>query len=154
MVRVTQVSEEQRERQEAAGFDKQESDYADTESEVSEDEYEEDDDLDSETLAERIVALRDVIPPQYRSQISSYASSFASTVRSGFSYGGKALWVVTTSSLLLVVPLSLSIVSEQQLMEMEKEMKMTQSTNEVLAPGAEGGFQQPAVPGSEEQKSA
>ncbi|KAA8912963.1 hypothetical protein TRICI_003304 [Trichomonascus ciferrii] len=154
MVRVTQVSEEQRERQEAAGFDKQESDYADTESEVSEDEYDDDDDVESETLAERIVALRDVIPPQYRSQITSYASSLASTVRTGFSYGGKALWVVTTSSLLLVVPLSLSIVSEQQLMEMEKEMKMTQSTNEVLAPGAEGGFQQPAAPGAEEQKSA
>lgn len=150
MVKVTQVSEE---KQNAGYYKKEnESDYADTESEVSDDEYDEEDDVEKETLAERIIALRDVVPPQYRTQVASCATSFVDSVRSGFSYGGKALWVVATSSLLLVVPLSLSIVSEQQLLEMEKEMKMTQSTNEVLAPGAEGGFQQ--QPGEQQQKSA
>lgn len=117
--------------------------YSDTESEVSEDEdYDDDDDLESETLLERISAFKDIVPPQYRTQLSKFAASTYSALSSGFSLGGKGLWILTTSSLLLGVPLSLSIISEQQLVEMEREMKMSQSTNEVLAPGAEQGFQQ------------
>lgn len=45
--------------------------------------------------------------------------------------GGKTLWVVSTSALLLGVPWALAWSEEQQMMEMEKEMKMQQSANEV-----------------------
>lgn len=45
--------------------------------------------------------------------------------------GGKTLWVVSTSALLLGVPWALAWSEEQQMMEMEREMKMQQSANEV-----------------------
>lgn len=122
----------------------------DVDEDDEDDEEEEDDDDDdyeedvlNETLTERIVALKAVVPPAYRNIISSVSSFVSSATSTTFSFTGKALWVITTSSLLLGVPLTLSVISEQQLIEMEKEMKLTQSTNELLAPGAESGFQQP-----------
>ncbi len=45
--------------------------------------------------------------------------------------GGKSLWVVSTSALLLGVPWALAWMEEASVMEMEKEMKMQQSANEV-----------------------
>ncbi|KAH0013523.1 hypothetical protein KCU78_g9162, partial [Aureobasidium melanogenum] len=47
-------------------------------------------------------------------------------------YGGKTLWVVSTSVLLLGVPWALAFAEEQQMAEMEREMKMQQSANELL----------------------
>ncbi|ANB13604.1 Tom22p [Sugiyamaella lignohabitans] len=144
MVKVTLVDEEVIEvpSTEEKIIEENDADFTDTDSEVSDDEYD-DDDIENETIMERIVALKDVIAPQYRNSIASTASSIYNGISSSFLFGGKALWVITTSSLLLGVPLSLSIISEQQLIEMEKEMKLSQSTNEVLAPGAEQGFQAP-----------
>jgi import receptor subunit TOM22 len=132
----------------AAGVDEKDADYTDTEDDGED--FEDDDDFDvaNETMSDRLVALKDVIPPQYRSQLVAGFNGARSLLSSTFSVGGKALWVITTSSLLLGVPLSLSIISEQQLIEMEKEMKLSQSANDVLAPGAEGGFQSPAQPGA------
>lgn len=149
MVKVTPIQED-----EAATFFKEEpktaapvdDEYSDVESSSSDEEAEDDlDDYDlaNETIAERIIALKDAIPPSYRYRIASVSSTVSSFVSSGASFAGKGLWILTTSSLLLGVPLALSIIGEQQLIEMEREMKMTQSTNELLAPGAESGFQQP-----------
>lgn len=148
MVRVSLVDETIQsadgQQQEKIEIIENDEDYSDTQSEVSDDDYEDDDyDLENETLLERLAAFKDIVPPQYRSQIAQVTSSAYSTISSSISFGGKALWILTTSSLLLGVPLSLSILSEQQLVEMEKEMKLTQSSNEVFAPGAEQGFQQP-----------
>lgn len=153
MVKITLVNEEQeatvdqREFEAAAAAAENDADYTDTEDEADEAEDDDDDyDIANETLGDRLIALKDVIPPQYRSQLSSGFEGARSVVSSAFALGGKALWVITTSSLLLGVPLSLSILSEQQLVEMEKEMKMSQSANDVMAPGAEGGFQAPPAP--------
>ena len=146
MVKVTQISDEEQAFKDDVKPQENDNDFTDTESEVSDDELDDDMDFESETIVDRIIALKDIIPPQYRSQIIGSASSVYNTLSTGLGFGGKALWVIATSSLLLGVPLSLSIVSEQQLMEMEKEMKVTQSTNEVLAPGAESGFQAPPAP--------
>ena len=46
--------------------------------------------------------------------------------------GGKTLWVVSTSALLLGVPWALAFSEEQQVQEMEREMRMQQSANEVF----------------------
>jgi hypothetical protein len=45
--------------------------------------------------------------------------------------GGKTLWVVGTSVLLLGVPWALAYADEQQMIEMEKEYKMQQSAGDV-----------------------
>jgi import receptor subunit TOM22 len=100
-------------------------------SEISTDD--EDNVPDEETLAERLLALRDIIPPTTRSFISSQVETTAGWIKSGLLFGGKTLWVVSTSALLLGVPWALAFAEEQQMVEMEKEMKMRDMGGEVCA---------------------
>lgn len=84
-----------------------------------------------ESFADRIYALKDIVPPQQRRFLSSSLSTASSWLQTGFSFSGKTLWVVSTSALLLGVPWALAFAEEQQMQEMEREMKMQQSANEV-----------------------
>lgn len=93
-------------------------------SEVSDTEYE-------ETLADRIAALKDIVPPTYRKHLSNVTNTAYSWASSGLSFSGKTLWVVSTSALMLGVPWALAFSEEQQFQEMEREMRMQQSANEV-----------------------
>jgi len=90
-----------------------------------------------ETIADRLFALQDIIPPQQRRFITSTISSASGWFKTGLLTGGKALWVVGTSALLLGVPWALAYAEEQQMVEMEREMKMQQTANEVMTPGAQ-----------------
>ncbi|KAF2262964.1 mitochondrial import translocase, subunit Tom22 [Lojkania enalia] len=99
-----------------------------------------------ETLYERIAALQDIIPPSYRRSLSSKFNSASSWLKTGLSYGGKTLWVVSTSALLLGVPWALAYSEEQQLAEMEREMQQQQRANEFMTPGATPGMPQGAKP--------
>ncbi|KAK7529551.1 mitochondrial outer membrane translocase complex, subunit Tom22 [Phyllosticta citribraziliensis] len=96
---------------------------------------------DDETLAERIAALKDILPASQRRFLSKSYESVSSWLTTGLSFSGKALWVVSSSALLLGVPFGLAYMDEQQMLAMEQEMKMTQSANEVITPGAQ--IQQP-----------
>jgi import receptor subunit TOM22 len=49
----------------------------------------------------------------------------------GLSFSGKALYVLSTSALLLGVPWALAFAEEQQMVEMEKEMRMREMGGEV-----------------------
>jgi import receptor subunit TOM22 len=89
-----------------------------------------------ETLYERILALQDIIPASYRRSINSKFSTASSWVKSGLQMGSTTLWVVSTSALLLGVPWALAYAEEQQMQEMEREMKMQQNASEFLTPGA------------------
>jgi import receptor subunit TOM22 len=86
---------------------------------------------EKETLADRLFALRDIIPPTTRSYISSKVDATTSWVKSGLLFSGKTLWVVSTSALLLGVPWALAFAEEQQMVEMEKEMRMREMGGEV-----------------------
>jgi mitochondrial import receptor subunit TOM22 len=72
-----------------------------------------------------------MLPPGARTRIASTASAASSYARSGGLLLGRTLWVVSTSVLLLGVPWALAYAEEQQLVEMEREMKMQQSANDV-----------------------
>lgn len=106
----------------------------------SDSEIEDDFDIENETIYDRIVALRDIIPPNQRDLIVDTAQLTKSYITTAVSKGGSLLWGVTASILLLGVPLALAILAETQLQEMEKEMSLQQSAQEVLAPGSEGAF--------------
>ena len=99
-----------------------------TESEASDDE---EDYMPDESFADRLAALKDIVPPTYRKTLSNTFSTTSSWVSTTLNYGGKTLWVVSTSVLLLGVPWALAFAEEQQMAEMEREMKMQQSANEV-----------------------
>lgn len=94
-----------------------------------------------ETFADRIAALADIVPPTYRKKLSSAANTTYDWTTSGLSFSGKALWVISTSALLLGIPWALAFSEEQQMQEMERDMRMQQGANEVLTGGAQAGAQ-------------
>ncbi|CAH6719530.1 mitochondrial import receptor subunit Tom22p [[Candida] jaroonii] len=101
--------------------------YTDSESDSEiEDDFNED-----ETLYERIVALKDIIPPEQRTNLMKISSNVSSTLNWGLSKSGNILWTLTSSILLLGVPLSLAIISETQLQEMENNLNL-QDGKEIL----------------------
>lgn len=85
-----------------------------------------------ETLYERIAALQDIIPAPTRRALASKYNTATSWVKSGLALGGKTLWVVSTSALLLGVPWALAYSEEQMIVEQEKmEMANQRAQNEV-----------------------
>jgi len=89
-----------------------------------------------ETLYERLVALQDMIPASTRRAVSAKASTVTAWVKSGLRMGGKTLWVVGTSALLLGVPWALAYSEEQMIVEQERaELQAQRAQNEFMAPG-------------------
>ncbi|KAL7946882.1 mitochondrial outer membrane translocase complex, subunit Tom22 [Trichoderma barbatum] len=132
MVTLTEVEDEHFQHAHAAEME--DDDFTDTESEIS---NESDFDPSDETLAERLYALRDIIPPTTRGWVSSRVNAVTSAAWSVLSFGGKGAWVITTSALFLGVPFALSFAEDQQLTAMEQEYNMRQTGSELLTAGAD-----------------
>jgi len=115
--------------------------YTDTESEISTDSVLE---VETESLYERISALKDIIPPHSRHRVISTVSALTSATKAGFSFGGKALWVISTSAFLLGVPWALAYAEEEQYVQMEREQGMIRGANEMLTPGVTNPDETPA----------
>ncbi|OTA85074.1 hypothetical protein M434DRAFT_400237 [Hypoxylon sp. CO27-5] len=130
MVQLTEVVDEHFQADQPGPED--DDDFTDTDSEISNDS---DYDPSNETLAERLYALRDIIPPQTRTSIANKFNATTSAISNVLSFGGKTLWVLSTSALILGVPWALAWAEEQQVMEMEKEMKMREMGGEILTAG-------------------
>lgn len=137
MVKLTQVDDETATQFEKTAPAAQQFDDSESDSDA---EYDDDFDFESETIYDRIVALKDIIPPSQRNQIVDAVENVQNIASLALSKGGSLLWGVTASALLLGVPLSLAILAETQLQEMEKEMSLQKSAQEVLAPGSESAF--------------
>ena len=126
MVKIEQIDE--------SLINKSDDEYTD-ESNISNDE-ESDDDLDelegdfdpsNETLWERFLALKDIIPLDKRiSILNKFKSYYNFSVKSSKTLGN-LIWVVTTSSLLVGLPLALAIEDESRLTMEEKSILAQQS---------------------------
>ncbi|OBT62265.1 hypothetical protein VE03_08578 [Pseudogymnoascus sp. 23342-1-I1] len=130
MVELVEVEDESFETKQV-GPDDEEDYYTDTDSEISSDD-EAPPTLD-ESLSERLLALRDIIPPTTRTAIASVYTTTSSYVTTTLSFGGKALFVLSTSALLLGVPWALAFAEEQQIADMENEMRAREAGSELLA---------------------
>lgn len=85
-----------------------------------------------ETLYERLAALKDIIPASTRRSIHAKYETVSAWTKSGLLFGGKTLWVVSTSALLLGVPWALAYSEEQMIVEQERaEMMQQRAQNEV-----------------------
>lgn len=87
--------------------------------------------LEDETILDRIVALKEIVPVTWRLKIAdglSYTAEKASTV---MQFAGKSMWVLSTTALLLGVPFMMSVEDEAQLSEYEKQIKDQRGANEV-----------------------
>lgn len=154
MVRLTEVEDEHfgKEKPTASKHDDllvsddDDEDFTDTDSEISnDDDYAEN---EEESIFDRLAALQDMIPPQSRRRISNTVSALSSFTKSTFSFGGKSLWVISTSAFLLGVPWALALAEEQQYVQMEREQGMIKGANEMLTPGATSAL---TAPSQEEQ---
>ena len=72
-----------------------------------------------------------MIPPTTRSYIAAKVETTTSWVKSGLFFSGKTLFVISTSALMLGVPWALAFAEEQQMVEMEKEMRAREMGGEV-----------------------
>lgn len=133
MVQLIEVPDEHFEEQAALNAEENDDDFTDTDSEISTDS---DFDPLNESFSDRLYALRDIVPPQTRAYIGGKASAVSSGVKSVLSLGGKTLWVVTSSALLIVVPWALAYAEDQQMAAMEQEMKMREMGGELLTAGS------------------
>ncbi|ESW96267.1 hypothetical protein KL918_000218 [Ogataea parapolymorpha] len=137
MVTLTRIEDESQQKPEEKVFN------AGVEEVESESEVESEDEFDeNETLLQRIEALKDMILPEQRQYIASTLESACSTASTLAKKCGNGLWILTSSTLLLGVPLALGIFGETQLNELEKEMQLQQGSSDLLASGSE---QQPAT---------
>jgi len=75
-----------------------------------------------ESLFDRILALKDIVPPTTRHSISSRISKTASVFKRGSKIVGNVIWVLTTSTLLVGLPLALILEDESKAVAQEKEM--------------------------------
>ena len=75
-----------------------------------------------ETFYERLAALVDIVPPTTRHAIASRVSATASFLTAGGRLVGNVVWIVTTSALLVGLPLALSLEDEAKIVAQEKEM--------------------------------
>lgn len=77
-----------------------------------------------ETLYERIAALKDIVPPQTRSKVAFTYRQASSSTWWGFQSAGTLAWWVSTSALLVGLPLALAIEDETRVVQQEREMQM------------------------------
>lgn len=143
MVKLTQVDDETA----AATEQKHTFDYAEDSGSDSESDFDEDD-IENETLYDRLVALKDIVPPEKRAQYNYYVNKLKSYASSGISTSGSLLWAVTSTGLLLGFPFFIALFSEMQLQELEKGVAMQQGSQDLIASGADPL----AAEGTKEQK--
>ncbi|KAG2171673.1 hypothetical protein INT43_008053 [Umbelopsis isabellina] len=110
MVKLEEVSPDHVDDIEVLSDDDNYSDYSDS-----------DIDDEEESFLDRVAALKDIIPQKQRDSISNSFSKVSSWSKTGATFVGKSAWVITTSMLLLVLPLALEIEKEQALVAYEKE---------------------------------
>lgn len=142
MVKLTQIDDESNsvhkefpEKKTTAQAAASESEESDSDSDADDEDY--DFDVENETIVDRIVALKDIIAPDQRAKIAGTADGIKSLISRTLNASGSLLWTLTSSALLLGVPLSLAILSETQLKEMENQLSLQPGAQDVLATGVE-----------------
>jgi len=102
-----------------------------------------------ESFFDRVAALVDIVPPATRHSISSKVSKTASFFKRGSKLAGNVVWIVTTSALLVALPLALSLEDEAKIVAQEKEMlEQQQGAQQMLAPSM-----YPSTPGQQQPKA-
>ncbi|KAK4455907.1 mitochondrial import receptor subunit tom22 [Podospora aff. communis PSN243] len=134
MVQLTEVEDEHFQNHKVEDYD--EDDFTDTDSEIStESNY----DPAEESLADRLYALRDIVPPTTRGWIWDKVESTTSMVKSTIFFAGRATWAISVSALLVGVPFALAYGEDQNMMAMEQEERMRQMGGELLTSGGVAG---------------
>ena len=107
-----------------------------SESESEDEDEDEDEDMSiEETLVERLVALKDILPIKQRVAVAGFVGGVWGWVSWGGRAGGKIMYVLSTGALLVGVPYALAVAEEGGLVEMEREMKLQQLGSDMIGGG-------------------
>ena len=127
MVEFEEIKDEHYEDED--GFvDDDDDEYSDTSSVHDDDD---DEGIEGESILDRIVALKDIIPQQQRLAISKAVSRTVSLGSMATYIGGKAVYIAITSILMLGIPYALAVEEEKAISEQERQMQMQQGMSEV-----------------------
>ncbi|KAF8650158.1 hypothetical protein AX16_005393 [Volvariella volvacea WC 439] len=106
-----------------------------------------------ESFFDRVAALVDIVPPTTRHSISSRISKTASAIKRGGKIAGNIVWIVTTSALLVALPLALSLEDEARIVAQEKEMlEQQQGAQQMLGAPSPYSTTQPGAPAGQQPK--
>jgi len=126
MVEFEEIKDEHYEDED--GFvDEDDDEYSDTSSVHDDD----DEGIEGESILDRVVALKDIIPQQHRLAISKAVSRTVSLGSMATYIGGKAVYIAITSILMLGIPYALAVEEEKAISEQERQMQMQQGMSEV-----------------------
>ncbi|KAF7314276.1 Mitochondrial import receptor subunit TOM22 [Mycena kentingensis (nom. inval.)] len=88
-----------------------------------------------ESLFDRLAALVDIVPPTTRHAISERVSKSASLLKRGGKLAGNFVWIITTSALLVALPLALVLEDEAKIVAQERELlEQQQGQQQMLGP--------------------
>ncbi|KAI8873419.1 hypothetical protein GQ42DRAFT_160540 [Ramicandelaber brevisporus] len=106
-----------------------------------------DDDVDSdnesvysvadESLLDRLSALKDIIPPGVRSGVSDFTEQVVDNLWSIGKIVGAAGWIVSTSAIMVALPMVLEMQKDMEIEEIEKQQRQQMAAQAGL-PGAPG----------------
>ncbi|KAG8214470.1 mitochondrial import translocase subunit Tom22 [Butyriboletus roseoflavus] len=100
-----------------------------------------------ESLYDRLSALVDIVPPSTRQSISSSLLRTTSFIKKTARVVGNVVWIVTTSALLVGLPLALSLEDEAKIVQQEQEMlAQQQGAQQMLPPGSSQPAPKAVVP--------
>ncbi|KAI9463795.1 mitochondrial import translocase subunit Tom22 [Russula earlei] len=88
-----------------------------------------------ESLLDRLTALKDIVPPTTRHSLISNLSKTASFFYRTTKFAGNVIWVVTTSALLIGLPLALILEDEAKVVAQENEMLAQQHGAQQMVSG-------------------
>ena len=83
-------------------------------------------DVTDETVLERIQALADIIPPVTRAKMLHSLSDAGSWAFSMGQWVGSGLWILSTASLMALLPLALELERERALIDQEHQQRVQQ----------------------------
>ena len=129
MVEFEEIKDEHYE--ENDGFEDEEDGSDGDYSDASDDDQGQDEDVQDETIIDRIVALKDIIPAHQRDAISRSISKAYSFGSMATFIGGKAVYILITSILMLGIPYALSLEEDKMISEQERQLQLAQGMSEV-----------------------
>lgn len=87
--------------------------------------------IEKESFVDRLTALVDIIPPTTRHSISKSLSKGTSVLKSSGRFVGNAVWIFSTSALLVALPLALVLEDETKIVQQEREIMAQQQGQQV-----------------------
>ncbi len=96
-------------------------------------------DASAETLADRLYALRDIVPATTRGWVHARYQTASRWLRTGLAFTGRATWTICVSALLVGIPFALLWAEEQNLIALEQEQRMRELGGELLTAGPGAG---------------